>query len=62
MAKERMLRARGAEVLNPKVFSLRDRINSGTNSSCGGYITSAQARQSNREWETIREPHLQVLK
>lgn len=56
---EWMLRARSAEVLNPKVFSLRDRINSGTHSSCGGYVTPVQASQySNKEWEMIRELHL----
>lgn len=59
MAKERMLSARGSEVLNPKVFSPQDRINAGTHSSCGGYGTPAQASQySNKEWEMIRELYL----
>lgn len=54
-----MLSARGSEVLNPKVFSPRDRINAGTHSSCGGYGTPAQASQySNKEWEMIRELYL----
>lgn len=54
-----MLRIRGAEVLNPEVFSLRDRIKSVTNSSCEGYITPTQASQySNKEWESICEFHL----